>query len=1563
MMFARDAAAAAAALELRAGTEAATPPSRKDALTSTEGHESASHWHRPLFSRYEATHTAASLGADRLRRCRSVDASFFPVHQPVRARPSLIFLSLLSSEEDTKPLRPATSQRADTEAHCSQVDGQVSPPDTSAAQQNVTSYFPDWAFSPSTVQADDDLKTDSEEPCDSSMLSSTMATVLAPHFGRRTQRFDSQGNMQDGTKVQTSPSREFQGTQRSVGRMFSNASQDQLRSRRSTVDWSSSSGPVSLNSSTKSYTLQSIPTGVSSEATVNRNKVGSARPEIRSSSIMSSVDRKNTEQISSLGSKPTTSSLLLSLRRMNSNRSGTSSASEVQPPTQSSSPQTENGKIFKTLLSHTLSSPSQERFNPTSSSSSGTHQTSETGAPSAWSSSSTDKVADRSTQRISQTQSRFLASRQAFMEGRAYSSLQERADVGKELSKSSPRDSVNGVKTVPLKTTLSESSAGWRQHSYDSPPLGINDANALKKHDLVSSNNIYNLSSSGLTNSKRPANEVINNGPSCKTTYSFNLSTIKKSSLELEKKPKEVKSEGLQAHQNLPDLLVSSKITSTSAQAPNMTFRKPSLTLDLSSSFTPGRAQGSPPYQMSPVSPPRNNPSPSFPGSGSRQTTSPSPIGFERSYASMPKPFQSDAGSKISHTVDIMSKRNYTPRHSTSLFSTKSLQGAPVSPNPSALSPPPANTLHLLTPPSTPVSPTPSYSDTSSPKEGRACSSGVEKSTEKPEKVELTKEKKKRRVTWEDSVENSKPVSDERLDTSSRSPQSPTRSPRGINAPSIFSFLRTNSPTSHSPPASTPSPRISSMQLGKKDKYRSFSSDSADVLSSDNRSRHRFSDTVDLGQRRQEAVGVHSRSTEALSLPPDFLSGYKVRYSSPPYSTLVSTRSIQGEGKRPTPRSPLFKEEPQSNYTGQNRYILSHRAEDLSSPKSGPRQSTAKAASYSDGFNSDGSNHSGPLLLVDNRLQVGPKDKQAHGSSSCVTETLVYSVNTKANNSITRSTKPDLLPDTFISPASSSANCERETQKDSGVALSHSGSRLADDVSPGQNQRTAVMGKNRLPSLEDNKEQNPKKSRFVLRKSASAPNSHLSRSDSDRSNKTNSKMTVLSKLKQTFSTRRSEEDPLFPWRFKRSSQPPSLSGLSDTSTSSESAESNKTPHKGKECVNKEKENERERNDGWIQKRYSNPVSLKSTKESQQFSLAPDSGVEDGGQVPQNLSEERTRANWTTSLSTSLQIEGGNGDITASNSLSQPGKDAGLSISPVHSQLATSPRSPFSPFPSLSPLSPHSPPDAIDDNVFYSPKLRRRKDSLSPREPREGISLGGATRSRLSTGPPSAASGNTDCLTSSYADLKYGIEPGRSVSVSSVLSSRPSGPGRISTGSRVMSVGDLTAPSLSCRRSSRDSDQWALYPSWTTDLSDSALAYSQDDASQMRSRSLPRSLTRRLANWGSELSGPPPPLTTSKSAGLWSPSLNICQFTWDTEAPPTPPPTPPPATRRMSKPSSSNSPVSPGESQDSPPPRGRLPSRGYISSLSSFQESSESGSDTTTDDEYYLETDEERETEL
>lgn len=1043
------------------------------------------------------------------------------------------------------------------------------------------------------------------------------------------------------------------------------------------------------------------------------------------------------------------------------------------------------------------------------------------------------------------------------------------------------------------------------------------------------------------------------------------------------------------------------------------------------------------------------------------------PLGFERSYASVPKPFHPKTVSSPIPTASALTKTNYSPVQSTvsTIYSSPSAShpSATTVPSQSLLTPPltPAlsssPTTSLLTPPSTPVITSPTYSDRSNPKEGRTFSSSQEGGAKK---LRPNGEAKRvRRVTWEDSVDlqHSEPVKVEKPEPSHvpTSSPSPSRSSQSMRAQSIFSFLRSSSPTTGTNPLCSTTPKTSSIPVVKAGQYRSLSSDSADLVSREReRSKQRPSDTMisDHGGRdtpRQERTPsvesgtVQCRASAPLSLPPDFSSGYKLRYSSPPYSALMSSRSSKGETKTVTSRSPLFQQPSQLNYTPHlsthtdpvavNTLLMSKPPlSPISLPrplllpsqnKTATRESLKCGVSENDQLNNNlcsnsQDRHNDQILLVNNRVNISsqslPGDR-AHSSSTFVTETLVYRLKSEVDTATVAPKDTTPLQHIANAPISMETNLSQQSHRllskevagkphsssDQGSSGSSStGSQPRDGDSSNRRMKESVLGKSRFFSMESNNEQSPKRSRFVLKKSVSTPNTNLSRSESDRASKTNNKMDqVLNKLRQTFSTRRSDDDSSFPWKWKRASQTPSVSGSSDISNVSDATDDNsKTPEKREQergVMLKDNEKVTDITNRWAQNRYTltSPSASGSTMTGDKFYIWSERSTTETDQDEQHTcadhkSESKIKPHLTIHSPTTDQFDFFKDNRTDYQPANQflscrdpsPGRSSNLS-SACPTQLgksASSPRSPFSPFSSLSPVSFPSP-DNTDDSVFYSPKLQRRRESSSPCEPAEGISLGGSRRSRASTGPPSASLGHDkESLASSYADLKYGIEPGRSFSVSSVSSSRPSGPGRISTGSRFMSVGDLSQSGLTCGGTSKDLDHWSVTSDWTTQYDcqpskDGRISYFPSDPGKMRSRSLPRSLTRCLSNWSSGVSvSPPVNTTTSKPARLWSPNMNICHFAWDTEGPPTPPPTPPlsPASRRMSQPPSLSSPTFPSSSgaqqpADSQSSRGRLPSRGYISSLSTFEESSDSGSDTTTDDEYYLETaeGEEKETEL
>ncbi|XP_056594336.1 uncharacterized protein zmp:0000000991 [Triplophysa dalaica] len=235
---------------------------------------------------------------------------------------------------------------------------------------------------------------------------------------------------------------------------------------------------------------------------------------------------------------------------------------------------------------------------------------------------------------------------------------------------------------------------------------------------------------------------------------------------------------------------------------------------------------------------------------------------------------------------------------------------------------------------------------------------------------------------------------------------------------------------------------------------------------------------------------------------------------------------------------------------------------------------------------------------------------------------------------------------------------------------------------------------------------------------------------------------------------------------------------------------------------------------------------------------------------------------------------------------------------------------FSPS-STSCLSDYDSEDIQNDNVFHSP-VSKKSNSLCESDIVPQLSYAKSnvpqnlTRSRLS---------------SSCADLKYGLNYGRSFSVSSVVSSRPSGPGRISTSS----VSDLSSLDDFMPKGFGSPNNISFSPTYGANP-----------------------VTNIPSHFGN---------TDDHVQNLDEQEGSSCL--WD-NADPTPPPSPTfsPSPRRISQALAVSSPV---RTTPESPSRGLLPSRSYSTSLTVFEES---GSDTTTDDEYYLENgDDDMETEL
>lgn len=1498
------------------------------------------------------------------------------------------------------------------------------------------------------------------------MLSSTVVTVLAPHWSgllRRNKRFEGTGTTEAKDGTNNSEHR----TQETAD--MSESSQAQLKVPLMATRWNTVGGSTKSTTSLGNEPKRSIIQTGSLDA--NLGRIDNLK---REAGVLDTEQRRNPqtglqEGVLSLGSKPMTSSLLLSLRSSNSrNPAATPHLSEIKPL----SPSTLQGDQMG-LKAHQESKP---LFSPPS-------------------------VSYRTAETASVLSPSFIENRErTAFETRFFSmppinkdaSYTQQSQIALTSSVSSPRNSPYDhsqlQKRPPVPRTTLTSTSWWKQVTQDSssPSTNINDKPNTPL--VLPYNDKGGLASPRLNDSQRLNGQIHTNRGTpdrtlrkteqppdqrsdrfVKQQYVFNLNTREPqkshslAGVSTASKISRTTPQIMTHPNNLPRHNVSSLAANLNELPPSLLSLKSTNTpTDSSTKYNNHSSAGNLAALQANIHPVSCVGSSSQP-SKLTKTVNTTPLGFERSYASIPKPLRPKSMSSLISPVSDSSKTNYSPVTTayTALSSTSNSPPATIAAPSKSRITQPSNPTHasspttiispLLTPPATPIITNPNYSNPSSPREGRTLSSDQEKDTKK--QSGKGEGKKARRVTWDDSVDLQCFDSDAVAKTEQPQVPSPTRSSVTIKAPSIFSFLRSSSPPTNTTPLCSPVPKTSSIQVAKAGNYRSLSSDAADLASKEQkRSQQTQSECLTSDQRKQDfSMPTHERtlsmesgttqyrSSAPLSLPPDFSSSYTHRYSSPPYSTLMSSRSTQGETvnhKTITPRLLIFQQSSQSNHKPHN-LLPSDPVKGKALPVSGPSLSpmslqeplsfhSQNTSATKEGFKSRTfdtgkleNNHSksasqdsqkDKISLVNNRVHVYsqslPGDK-VHGSSrALVTETLVYSFKPKGDlapaapksttlNSLQHTPNAPMCLETRLSQQSQIVQSKEAASRSHQGSSSGSstGSHTPDNERSKSKVKDSVLCKSRFFSMESSNEQSPKKGRFALKKSVSTPSSTLSRSDSDRSNKSNNKMDmVFNKLKQTFSTRRSDDDTSFPWKWKKASQTPSVSGSSDISNVCDVAvESAKTVEKQqvkKDSVPTGNDKETKDMNRWSPNRYTlvPPSAPGVTMVQDVFYSWPDKPTPNSDQDKQINGEEIIAKKQTqlTHSPTAQQFDfydGSRTDYKPTNQfLSYRDPSPGRSPNPsaAHpTQLGkptSSPRSPFSPFSSLSPLSSFPATDVTDDSVFYSPKLQRRKDSSSPCEPVEGFSLGGSRRSRASTGPPSASPlKDKEGSPSSYADLKYGIEPGRSFSVSSVLSCRPSRPGRISTGSRFMSVGDLTESALTCAGNDKDLDMSVAHD-WTTQCNQQPNKdlhkYYANDSSKIRSRSLPRSLTKCLANWSPVL--PPGNNITSNPAHLWNPSRNISQFAWETEGPPTPPPTPPlsPVVRRMSKPASLSSPTFPGPSgatQQTEPQssRGHSLSRTYLSSLSTFEESSDSSSDTTTDDEYYLETGdgEEKETEL
>ncbi|XP_028290145.1 mucin-5AC [Gouania willdenowi] len=1541
----------------------------------------------------------------------------------------------------------------------------------SGNQPETCTYFTE---KPSTENFKDQTELGRHSDLSGQMLSSTVVTVLAPHWGsrsRRPKKGDGPGcsgahwNLQEPNSDPV-----FHG----VKDLFTSGSQDTVRvpspgPRSNSVSWSTKSEPVSLvprRKITQTTSLESR-SGRMDNQKRDARAPSSARPPFLPHDEQKGASQKSHQaHLSSSSSKPTTSSLLLSLRRFNSD-------GRSPPPLNSSSDQ--NGKLFSPHLSQSVRNKNeQERsksfLSPTSTAYSSPDAQTFLSPPfndqMQWTPSNTiffptspmekdavERPFTQHGQRINKTQSSFSF----------HNSTNKEMTIGQnngiphlhtETSISSPKHaSYNhnySQKTVPRATLTSTS--WWKQVTHEgSRNVTKNSTDApntpfIQKHlddrDMAYLNSTDNK---GL-GSQIPSNS--DNSNTVESLYEVNMNLgmqIHRGNPDLKQRDAKyfpgqdsdrmmtlsncsnLKSRNTPKPQSMPDVLYSQKINRAPLQSVQMHCvdpqkheinhrpyttqtnevpvnylnprspnpRSPNTVTDnvnssnqckpispitpiathkfmRLSSFhdftnTPNRQVFSPvpntntnlssqfPPSSPQVAPQTSHTSTSSQTRKSPEITNTSPLGFERSYASIPKPSQAKIMSSLMSTLTSSPQAKYSSLPTSSTTSLGTTNNHLVSNNPTSTalatgSLTPVNVSYFLTPPTTPVV---TNSEMSTLTGRKTYSNSLER---QPKKRQETEVKKARRVTWHDSVEVKcpEPIKKENsFVTPSKSVQS---------TQSDFTSLKPNNPNIDTSIFSLKSSKLPEEKGGK---LRSLSSDFADLVSRKNESKKQgLGDSVSFDQQRldltnqeiqpEESDTFQTRSHAPLSLPPDLSRSYQHRYSSPPYSTLMSTRLAHGEFKTLPPRSPRFSQSPQSNRT----QLISLKTDIIAAkPNVRTLSSTSPSQPSSLPLQIQAATKVNEKCVISERVNLGPQSQQ-NNTVHDPSPSYISATKSKVNTDITQPL--DSLENTAVSIKT--YQFKKTADEPHGLSEHNFNVSLSTDRPPqaGERKKDCHIGKSKFLSLNNNPEPSPKKSWFSLKKSLSTPNASSVRSESERASKSGKMDQVFNKLKQKLSIRQSEDEPSYPRKCRRSSETPSVGGISDISNFSDiSNDSTKTLEERVQ----EKENDpnggrkdEEGTDRWAQNRYTiTPFSSTGRiAPSDSFSspCLETAAFEDN--ITENPGQHNLRVHSPIIIEADFSKDKRTPEIQCLPSSPCRSPDPSADYASQHRKSTPSPRSPFSPFGSLSPHSPLSLTDASDD-VFFSPKLNRRKETSSP-QPAEGLCLTGSRKHRASTGPPSIDPGqNSDCLESLYADLKYGIEPGRTFSVSSVLSSRPSGPGRISTGSRFMSVGDLSQPNTFSK------GQWKVTQDGTTEVdgqpSTDQNSYFLGDLGEMRSRSLPRSLSRCLANWSSDITKPTDLQGANRS------------FELDTEDPLTPHPTPPnsPISRRMSKPPSptlSSSSGSP-QSADSPSSRGRLPSHGYVSSLSTFKESSDSSSDTTTDDEYYLDSDDEgeKETEL
>ncbi|XP_034428973.1 uncharacterized threonine-rich GPI-anchored glycoprotein PJ4664.02-like [Hippoglossus hippoglossus] len=679
------------------------------------------------------------------------------------------------------------------------------------------------------------------------MLSSTVVGVLAPPWSgriRRNKRFegtgnsDSQGNLQDVTSTVAKNAHWETQNQHGPVRVMAEGSQPQVRApflgtRRNTLDWSTMSDPLWMDYNSNKKMIQTVSLDVNEQ---RRNpQTGHQGP------------------LSPLSSKPTTSSLLLSLRRINS--SGRSSNAPHTFPVENPAPSDQEGNLLPTHLSQTFfNNNEQERSKPVRSPSSISYRSTEIGPVlSPLSSNHRERSVSEShffstsplnedTNDTPFTQQPQTCSKQAFLSNVPSAGQQicrgsnKNPNLFPKTSIPSPRHSPYNpsdlLKTHPLpRRTILTSTSWWKQVTKEgSSPLRPDDTINIKDQPntplVPPCNKSSALAGPTLTDSKRFSSQIPNNRDNKNTTESVckgNMNLIMTQggtqNLKQIKDLPEHKSDRLFRQQygsylnnreplkplNLPDVLSRSRFNKATVQTTLISQHNPtelpSTLLNLKSSDSPTESSSkykndlcssetsstptflhnkdsekltkhsltlsstiplnsqAPTIKTTSVLPPTPNTrtdssfhfhpvsSQTYVHTSNTDSSSPTSklpdranttlLGFKRSYVSIPT--HPKAVSSLIPTVSASPKINNIPVSTASVTSTN-IASHPAVTTASSLSyltpaiklSPTTNYISsLLTPPATPIITSPSYLDTSNPKEGRTFSSSPERDNKK----------------------------------------------------------------------------------------------------------------------------------------------------------------------------------------------------------------------------------------------------------------------------------------------------------------------------------------------------------------------------------------------------------------------------------------------------------------------------------------------------------------------------------------------------------------------------------------------------------------------------------------------------------------------------------------------------------------------------------------------------------------------------------------------------------------------------------------------------------------